>query len=270
METGRKLAAAAGGIVTFVAAVLGIFVALNQLGIGPFGETESALAAAAHKTSDAGSATLDLAETIQIGSKVAEVQLNGKADFRASIASLESPDGKTKQRLLKPYAYILGIADDEVWCQYDLSVLGQGFLFGALTGFDSDPGKALVNLDEFGTYEEVGHEKLFGVDTTHYSGHIELSQVVAAEKDPERRKELQAFTESNSELPVDVWISSEDFVRRITTSYDVPASASERAHVDVTFDFSDFGIDVEVKRPPGSETASPGERGCPEGLLGVA
>jgi len=267
ISTGHRVAKAAGGLVTFAGAVLGIVVALDQLGvIDPLGGTENALAAAAAKTSDAGSATIDLARTIQTESTVVEDQAHGEFDFRAEVGTLDHANG-LQQRFIKPYLYQLGAANRQVWCQYDLSILGRGFLFGALTGFENDPGKALANLDEYGSHDEVGEETLFGVTTTHYSGNVELGQLVEQEENRETRELLEAFSQYNAgQLPVEVWISSDEFVRRLRTSFDIPGEdygVAGRVHIDATFDFSDFGTQVEVTQP-GSETISPpGQNGCP-------
>jgi hypothetical protein len=66
---------------------------------------------------------------------------------------------------------------------------------------------------------------------------------------------------------VDVWLTSDDVVRRIHTKLSFPAGStgtSDRTHIDGTYDFSDFGTKVTVARPPAAKVAQAGTKGCPD------
>jgi hypothetical protein len=162
-----------------------------------------------------------------------------------------------------------------IWCKYDLSSLGRGFLFGALTGFKDDPGQALVNLKERGNYEERGDETLFGINTTHYAGSLDLAKVSEQEKDPFIREALSALSAGNrGKLPVEVWLSSDNVLRRMHATFNLPPdgdSDSGAIRVELTFDFSDYGIKVRPPKPPKeSRVVEPGTHGCPNLLPGVS
>lgn len=253
-----------GGFITVATAVIGTLVGLGV--IHGSGGGQDQLAAAAVKTSDAGSSRIDLSRTIRAGSTVVEQQAKGEFDYRAVVGKLDYTDG-SKQILLRPYIYEL-LPDQTIWCQYDLSALGPGLFFGAITGFKNDPGAVLVNLKESGSSKKVGEETIFGVVTTHYAGYVDLARLSQRESNPDIRKLIQEFQTYNSgKLPVDVWVGSDDLVRRIKTAFDVPGEPyglSGRVHIGATFDLSNFGIKVSVKPPPASMTAPGGKQGCPD------
>lgn len=264
LTTGHRVAKGIGGVAGFLATLVTI---LLFLGWDPFDGGESALAAAATKTSDAGSARVVLARTIRFGESSVLDQAQGAIDFRAEIANLDHNNG-LRQLFRKPFLYQRYPSPNEpVWCQYDLSILGRGFLFGSLTGFENDPAAALRNLEDNGSYEKVGDEVLFGISTTHYTGHVELPRLLEGEEDEAVRALLEKFGEYNDDrLLVDVWVSPDDFVRRLGTSFDVPGEdygASGIVHVDATFDFDDYGTSVDAVLPPQEEIAQPGTHDCP-------
>jgi hypothetical protein len=252
------------GVVTAVVALL---LALQQLGFSPLGGgSKDRFDNAAEKIRDAGSSRLDFARTIHAQSGVRSQQGQGKFDYRAGAGELRFTNG-SRLVLLKPYVYEFGVSRKRVWCEYDLSALGPGFLFGAITGFRDDPGAALVSLKEAGSYEKVGEEMLFNIRTTHYSGHVDLERLLDQTKEPAIRALLRQFSSFNGgKLPVDVWLSSDDVVQRLGASFDVPGRAygvRGRVHVEGTYDFSDFGTPVTVKQPPRAKIAKAGARGCP-------
>jgi hypothetical protein len=253
------LAKGIGAAVTTAGTVAGI---LAALGVVPFDGSKNALAAAAVKTSDAGSSRVDLSKTIRADSRVDSSQAAGVFDYRAQIGRLNYTNGQ-KQIFLKPYVYEFGVSKQPVWCEYDLSGLGPGFLFGAITGFRNDPGAALINLKESGTYKKVGKESLFGVVTTHYAGNVELAKLEEREADPTVLNLMREFSAYNQgRLPVDVWVGPDEFVRRLGTAFALPVK-SGRAHIEAIFDLSHYGIAVAVKRPPRSGIAAGGTKGCP-------
>jgi hypothetical protein len=260
--TGRKVVKGVGGGVTFLAALVALFLGLGELGWLPFGGDDPPLASAAAKVSDAGSARVVFETRTLSGDSEPEVaHAQGAMDFRAEVANFDFSSG-AKMRMQKPYLYLQG-PESRVWCEYDLSALGGGFFFGALTGFKSDPGVALTNLEENGSYEKVGAETLFGVPTTHYSGQVELDRFREEDVNPEVRQLLQEASELNDgRIPVDVWLGPEAVVSRLKTSIRI----GQDVQTEATFDFSHYGATVVVKLPPQSTRAAPGTKGCPSRL----
>jgi hypothetical protein len=219
------------------------------------------------KAVGAGSARVDLARTVSNGSTRVVGQAQGAFDFRSESGELRYTDGVV-QIFRKPYVYEAFPKPKGVWCRYDLSALGPGFLFGALTGFKNDPAAALSNLRDFGTYKKVGEERVFGIKTKHYSGHIDLGRLLEATTEAQIRPLIRQFSLQNGgELPIDVWVRRDYLVSRLGTSFDVPGAEyglDGEVHIDATYDFSDFNVRVAVSAPRTSKVADPGKRGCPQ------
>jgi hypothetical protein len=255
----RATAKAAGGIAAFAAAVAAVLAYLGIL--GPNNPTPApALAVAAERTTEAGSSKWHVETTVRRGSDEAVRTANGALDFVAEVGHLKYTDG-SRLILQKPYAYVQGDtfgAPENVWCKHDLTRLGSAFLFGAITGFRSDPAAALVNLEENGTYDEVGTEQLFGVETTHYSGKVEFERLLELQRDPDLRQALEQLGEYNSVLPIEVWLDGGELPRQIYTTLSFGP-----VDLELTYVFSDFGTRVVAKSPPQSNTREAGTGGCP-------
>jgi hypothetical protein len=260
----RRIPRLAKGAFAAAVAIVGLLGGLQQLGVLPFGGgSKDHLENAITKIRDAGSSRIDFARTARSPSGVTSEQAQGEFDYRAGTGELNFTSG-LREIFLKPYLYEFGASRQPVWCKYDLSVLGPGFLFGAVTGFQNDPGAALVNLKQNGSYKKVGEEPLFNIPTTHYSGHVDLKSLLDQARDPAIRPLLRQFSSFNSgKLPVDVWLNSDDAVQRLSASFDVVGTQG-RVHFNATFDFSRYGVAVRVRQPPRSKIAEAGKEGCPE------
>src|SRR5204863_7902335 len=161
-----------------------------------------------------------MSASVRIGSQtLVDYHAQGAFNYRDESGRLDDSNGQ-HMFFNRPYAYLMP-AGSHVWCQYDLTSLGRGFLLGALGGFKDDPADTLVNLKRFGSYKTVGDERLFGVKTTHYVGHINLSRLRnQPPNDPATQQQLDAISAVNAgKLPVDVWLSSDNVVSRLGTSF---------------------------------------------------
>jgi hypothetical protein len=264
-----SVAKAIAGCVLFVSAVVGLFGTLVALSVvdNPFESTTDRLTKGGRELSDAGSAKVNISRIIRSGSNHVTDTGQGTVDFRGETGQLSFSSG-VRQIFMRPYLYQAAPATPGVWCEYDLSVLGPGFLWGALTGFQNDPGTAVRNLKELGDSEEVGDEVLFGFPVTHYAGHIDLNKLLERTQDPELRQLLREFSSLNGgKLPLEVWLGKvDDRVLQLASRFDVPGAPyglSGRVNVNATLGFSQFGAKVSVRRPPASKTAQSGKRGCP-------
>jgi hypothetical protein len=260
-----------GGVVATAAAAIITYFVLQVFG-GPSNATAS-LAQAAVKTADEGSARVAVETTIRSGLTVLNVgRANGALDFRGGVGQLESNDGFIT-RLLNPYLYLSGPVTDaspfptsvsrgsatRAWCRYDLTGfgLGSGYFFGAMTGFQSDPAAALRNLHVNGTVEETESVKLFGVETTHYTGEIHTQQLLLNEKDPNLLRLIRGFKKNNPNIRIQVWIGSDDLPVRIRATF----HNRNGTLTDVEYDFSDFGVQVDTQPP--SAYFGAGTHKCP-------
>ena len=97
---------------------------------------------------------------------------------------------------------------------------------------------------------EVGHEQLAGVDTTHYSGTIDLRQ--RAQAAGATTEQIDALASAGlASIPVDVWVDSQGLIARIRTSVTTARTGNSGAAIaaNVTVDFHDYGKPVEISTP---------------------
>jgi hypothetical protein len=139
-----------------------------------------------------------------------------------------------------------GLPGGKTWMSMDIAKATKalGVDLGSMSS--QSPTQALAQLRKNAAVAEVGHETLDGVDTTHYTAVIDSAYVSKLRK---------ALGETVTYAPVDVWIGSDNLVRRIRMSYSqsgtaaVPASAME-----MTMDLSHYGEPVRVSVPSPDET----------------
>lgn len=125
----------------------------------------------------------------------------------------------------------------------------------------SDPTQMLDYLKAVsGKIEKVGSEDVRGVATTHYRATVDLDKV-ADQAPANARKAFRTSIASlerglgTHEIPVDVWVDSQNLVRRLSEHLTIATGGK----VDFTVDFFDFGAPVSVTTPPASETMDLGQ-----------
>jgi hypothetical protein len=269
LTAGSSVAKSVKGLGAFATGLVSLFAALVALNVvnNPFDSPVDRLAKGGQELTDAGSAMVNISRVIRNGAKQSSDSGQGTLDFRGETGALDFSSG-VRLILRRPYLYETAPALKGVWCEFDLTVLGPGFLWGALTGFQSDPGAAIRNLKEVGNSKKVGDELLFDVPVTHYSGQIDLRKLLDKTQDPQIRTVLRGFIAQNGRvLPVEAWLrKADDRILQLATRFNVPGKAYGRkgkVNVDAKFGFSHFGTAVSVKQPPPAKIAQPGERGCP-------
>jgi hypothetical protein len=119
----------------------------------------------------------------------------------------------------------------------------------------SDPSQSLQYLrgasDDF---EEVGEEEVRGVETTHYRGTIDLHKAVEQLPEDARGSFERAIDLiGTDELPLDVWIDDDGMARRMKYDQPLPSAGGEEGAMELTMEFFDFGVDVDVEPPPSDE-----------------
>jgi hypothetical protein len=119
----------------------------------------------------------------------------------------------------------------------------------------SDPSQSLQYLrgasDDF---EEVGEEEVRGVETTHYRGTIDLHKAVEQLPEDARGSFERAIDLiGTDELPLDVWIDDDGMARRMKYEQPLPSAGGEEGAMELTMEFFDFGVDVDVEPPPSDE-----------------
>jgi hypothetical protein len=258
-----KVGKAIGSIVGFLSGLVALFAALVALNVfsSPFASSTDRLTKAGQELSDAGSAKLNFTRSIQSGSDEETDTGQGNFDFRGESGRIDWASG-LKTIIQRPYVYEVFPKSPDVWCRYDLTKLGPGLLFGALTGFQNDPAAAIRNLKEFGKSRKIADEEIFGVPTTHYAGEVNLPKLLARTRNPEVRLALGKISALNGgKLPVEVWLrKADDRVVRIASHFKI----NDTVKVNFTVDFSHFGVNASARQPAAGHTTQPGRRGCPD------
>ena len=161
-------------------------------------------------------------------------------------------------------------------------------LFSALFGVDTkwisftDPaasdellsGFGGVNVNQFGSgpegflsfswgvdsIAETGRFEVRGIETTRYSGVIDIAQAIAL-SDPAERAALEAQIDELgayglSTLPVEIWIDDEGYLRKFTMTFDfseIGAVAGGPTEMYVSLELFGFGDAVSIALPPPHE-----------------
>ena len=241
-------------------------------------------AASAATTSDTGSAKVAFDTTVNGGGTNLHVTGDGAVDFRDRVASMTFdvgdllrgsgvPASADEQWTILTNGLVVymraptlarQLPGAKEWLKLDVEQLAKSRnvnvgQFRQLT--QNDPTQMLDYLKAVsGKIDEVGHEDVRGVATTHYRAKVDLDKV--ADQAPANVREtfrtsIQALERGlgTHELPVDVWVDSKNLVRRFSQHLTVASGGK----VDFTVDFFDFGTPVSVQTPPASDTIDLGQ-----------
>ena len=145
------------------------------------------------------------------------------------------------------------------WLRIDLAAAGDelGIDFEELMQFQqTDPTQTLQYLRGASEdFEEVGSEEVRGVETTHYRGTVDLRK--ALEQIPaESREGFERVLElvGETRMPFEVWIDDDGLARRMKYEQPLPAGqGSQDASMGLTMEMYDFGTEVDVEPPPANE-----------------
>jgi hypothetical protein len=142
----------------------------------------------------------------------------------------------------------------KTWVKFDLAKLGerQGIDFQELLQLGgSDPRQSLDLMRAASPdFAAVGDEDVRGVETTHYRGTVDLERL-AERLSGKARQSYRRIIEltGQSSVPVDVWIGEDGLTRRLRYEQQVGNGAA----MELTEEFYDFGVEVDVSPPPASE-----------------
>jgi hypothetical protein len=224
------------------------------------------LAAAVTRTADQ-TARIAATTTMQMQSMSVSYTETGVFDFVHSrgIVSMQNPVGMT-EIFIPPTAYVKlpggsgTLPDGKTWVAVNAGTSDglDGSLFGPFGG--TDPGDLLASLTAISaSVTSLGPATIRGVQVTGFRVDIDPAKAAARIPRWERAGFLQ-FTSSlgPGPIPVDVWVDSQNLVRRVKLSLHLAGGQSAPAStqmVEVT-DFYDFGVPVRVSPPPASQIAS--------------
>ena len=139
----------------------------------------------------------------------------------------------------------------KTWLSFDLQTMGEqmGIDFSQLMQSQSDPVQGIEYLAGATDVQEVGTEKIRGVDTTHYEAIIDY-EALAGEK-PELAETLDRVVEmlGESRVPVEVWLDDDDLVRKMVMEMPMPEMGAQTGDMMYAMEFYDYGTPVEIEVP---------------------
>ncbi len=169
-----------------------------------------------------------------------------------------------------PPAMSAKIPGGKPWLELDFGTLsrmaGIPGMSSSMAGSSSmyDPGQFLdyLRAASAGSIQDRGLVTVDGIETTHYSGDIELAKVpdalpASARKGAEQlvgalQKEFRA-----GKMPVDAWIDARHLVRRIAMSYKLRLPGTGKStSVSMLLDFVAYGPQPRPAIPPASQTTN--------------
>ena len=252
-------------------------VALALAGCGDDGGGEATTVEAVdliRSSSDAATevGTAHMEMTVEGG--VVSVDATGQLDFENQrlAMSMELPaplestfdivvDGTTSYMSATAFGPVLPDVDAE-WIRVDAEQLAEdsGVDVDQLTGgvAGNNPADLLAGLEGISEdgLEEVGTEELRGVETTHWSGEIDMDAALEQIEVPEGedaidQEAMDRFEEAygGDPIPVDVWIDDEGLLHQL-----VMTISAEGQEVELTMEMFDYGEPVDIQVPDDADT----------------
>lgn len=153
------------------------------------------------------------------------------------------------------------------WVSMDPSKMSpeEAARFGGFGAGTTDPSAYAGLFAGVFKVEEAGEQEIGGVPTSHYTGTIDLTKVLAnfgdvvgAEVDEATREQLEMAIDQfeavgiDERIPFELWVDEDGFPRRQRISMDFAGlvPGAEDASMDMTVDYSAFNEPVEIEVPP--------------------
>ncbi|HEX5613661.1 MAG TPA: hypothetical protein VFZ83_00765 [Acidimicrobiia bacterium] len=240
-------------------------------------EAFAALGASSDATTEAGSVRFAIEMEITGGPEAMVVAVDGAFDldsgagtFEMDLGALGVPGGGSVEARLVDGALYMdfsalagsgGLGAGVRWVEMDLDALA-GDLGVDLGDFGaSNPSQLLDTLESLrgvsDDLELVGPEVVRDVPTEHYRVEVNLDAALGDVPESMRADLERSFAVLGLEtLPMDVWIDSDDRVRRLDfelSSIELAEAGTDLA-VHMSMELFDFGVEVNVVAPPPDET----------------
>ena len=140
------------------------------------------------------------------------------------------------------------------WLKTDLEKQGRAMgidLNSLMQNSTGDPTQMLRYLESASTgVEKIGTETVAGAPTTHYSAVVDFDKLAQARpKEKASIRRLEQLTGVH-DIPLDVWIGGEGYVRKLKESITTPAPQTKMV---MSFQLSSFGKHVTVTPPPADQ-----------------
>jgi hypothetical protein len=255
-------------------------------GCGGAQEPLDALALAAERTVEAGSARFEMEIEVAAEGQTLAATAAGAVDNAAGRLAMSIDLSSLAQAFGAPAGASAGdlsmdmilegtvaymrfplltrlVANGKPWLKLDLVELAKrgDVDLGQLQSLsDNDPRRTLDYLRAVaGEIRTVGRETVRGVATTHYRAAVNLREYPGLVPDGQREAVQQAVDRIVEQtgigaVPVEVWVDDEQRVRRMAIELATGAGTVPVAS-KVTMELFDYGVPVTVAVPPESEVA---------------
>ena len=218
-----------------------------------------AVADALAASRDEGSGTFDFSSETSAAGQV--VAATGQGSFDSATGALQmqlSTSGLPGQgdvvvelRQVEGNAYVSGVPGQPAgqFVQVPLEELGAAS--GPLGG--ADPSQQLTLLEHVGDdVEQVGQEQVDGVETTHYSGVVDLEAAAEQAEGADAEQLRQQYEQLGlSTVPFDLFVGPDGLPVRMATTVETSAGGQQVSSTS-TVDFDEWGADVQVEAPEGA------------------
>ncbi len=251
-------------------------VAVTLGGCGSSAVVAGPLTRAAYVTGHASGAHMQLSATIESAALPQPVSMSGAGYFNfasregsLSIQLTGLPEtalgsAPTMQEILTGSDVYVGspaftgkLPGGASWIKVDLTKAEQaaGLDPSQLLQGQANPAQFLEYLKASGSSVTiVGHEAVRGVPTTRYAAEIDLGKLASSMAGANSATVQKAIAALGvSEIPVDVWVDSQDLVRRLQLAFHANAGG-QSMQMQMNLELFDFGTIPHVSVPAASET----------------
>lgn len=173
-------------------------------------------------------------------------------------------DGDTTYMSWSLFSTLFGA--DTKWVSFTAEGSG-GDLFEGFGGLSmgqvgSGPDSYLDFFSSLGSLDEAGTDVLRGVETTRFAGVIDLDKAVElaspAERDQLRQQYAELGVTGLGEMPVEIWIDDEGYMRKFTMTFDFSQLGAAfdptgPAEMLMTFEMFNFGEALTIQLPSPDE-----------------
>ncbi len=186
---------------------------------------------------------------------------------RAAQPGLDPDDLEIETRVVDKVMYLrMGLLAGRLpggkrWIKLDMRKIGKslGVDVSQFTKYN-DPAELLEFLRSSGDVEELGSQRIRGIDTTRYRARIDLGDALDELRGSDSGSaEFDALKKiaGDGTLPVEVWIGADKLVRRMSFKMSAGAGtqAGEAFGVEMRMDLFAYGTKVSVEAPPAAEVA---------------
>jgi len=160
-----------------------------------------------------------------------------------------------------PFFSFLGVTTEWIASPADDSELASAGFSAATPGNPADFFSFFEKTNA--TIEELGHEMVRGVDTTHYLAVFDTATLLE-QATPEERAALEAQGPIPlDEMPMEIWIGDDGFIYRYVidmTGETADATAGQGfERMVMVFEMFDWGEPIEVEVPPADQVTDESE-----------